>query len=96
MRGVSGSSPESPIVFILKAVLEVIPPDHFRQPQGLNVREWLVLGIILISLIAAVQNRGTVIFDFLIWRLSLQKGLLVLFFLMLGFLAGRLTGRGKK
>ena len=58
------------------------------------MKEIILLIVLIICIIVAVQNPAVIILRFLVWKLHLQKGLFILFFLVIGYFFGR-TSRAK-
>ncbi len=55
---------------------------------------WILLAVlIVIILIAAIQNHGVVDFQFLVWKMSLSKVILIPLVLVIGFTIGFFAGR---
>ncbi len=64
--------------------------------KGFSVKELLWLIGLLFCIFLSVQNRGRVTLHVLFLKFRLQVGLLVLIFVMIGFIFGFMSSRSKK
>ena len=60
------------------------------------MKEFLLFASLLLCIVLSVQNTSRVTLHVLFLRFRLQEGLLILIFLMIGFILGLLFSRGKK
>ena len=60
------------------------------------MKEFLLFASLLLCIVLAIENTSRVTLHVLFLKFRLQEGLLILVFLMLGFILGLLFARGKK
>ena len=59
-------------------------------------RQVVIIVLVVISAIILFQNTDIVIIRLLLWEISMSRILLILFFLMTGFVIGLFTARSKR
>lgn len=63
----------------------------------MNKKKLIIIGIVsILVIIALIQNRGMVEFNFLFWKIGVSEIILIPILLLIGFALGFLAGRRNK